>query len=66
MVLLASKSNARYIRHLRVLYESMVEDVIEQLLIHTYIKNLENKKKPARTIKFSKKDDKLMIFFKAP
>ena len=50
MVLLPSKSNARYIRHFRVLYESMVEDVIEQLLIHTYIKNLENKKKCARAL----------------
>ena len=46
----------------------MVEDAIEHLSIHTYLKTkLENKKNaPARTIKFSKKDDKLMIFFKAP
>ena len=38
----------------------------------TILISLENKKiwkikkAPARTIKFSKKDDKLMIFFKAP
>ena len=46
----------------------MVEDAIEQLSIYTYLKkDLKIKKNvPARTIKFSKKDDERMIFLKAP
>ena len=44
---------------------------IEKCSILTYFGNkiiLKNEKKnaPARTIKFSKKDDKFMMFFKAP
>ena len=64
MLLLSSKSNAQYIRHLIVLCESMVEDAIEQLSIHTYLKRKENKKMRPRAPKFSKTDDKLMNFLR--
>ena len=68
-VVLPNKFDPRYIRHLRIFYESMAEYTIKNCSILTYFGNkkiLENKKKnaPARTIKFSKKDDKLMIFLR--
>ena len=63
---LSNKFYPRYIRCPRVSYESMAEYTTEKCSILTYFGNktfLENKKNvPARTIKFSKKDDKLMIF----
>ena len=62
--MLLSKSNAQYIRHFIVLYESMVEDAIEQLSIHTYLKRKENKKMRPHAPTFSKTDDKLMNFFR--
>ena len=67
---LPNKFDLRYIRHLRLSYECMAESTIEKYPILTNFGNkkiLENKKKnaPARTMKFSKKDDK-MIVFKTP
>ena len=64
MLFLPNKSDPRYIRNHRVLYESMVEYIIEKYSIFAYFGNkkiLENFLE-----RFLKKDDKLMIFFKAP
>ena len=60
MLFLPNKSDPRYIRNHRVLYESMVEYTIDKYSILTYFGNKkisENKIKnaPARTIKFFKK-----------
>ena len=57
--------------YLECFVKVMCEDTTLKCTILTSLenkKNMENKKKkpPARTIKISKKDDKLMIFFKAP
>ena len=48
MLFLPNKSDPRYIRNHRVLYESMVEYIIEKYSIFAYFGNkkiLENKKK---------------------
>ena len=61
---LPNKFDPRYIRHLRICYESMAEYTMEKWWALTYFgnkENLENKKKC--NIRFSKKDND---FFKAP
>ena len=54
----------------RVFHESMAEQNIEKCSILTYFGNkkiLKNKKmRPRATLKFQKKNDKLMIFVEAP
>ena len=61
---LTNKFAPWYIIHLGVFYESMAEYTIEKCSILTNFgnKKILEKNAPARTIKFSKKDDKLMIF----
>ena len=69
MLFFPNKSDPQYIRNHIVLYESMVEYIIEKYSVSTYFGNKKirkiKKNAPTRTIKFLKKDE-IMIFFKAP
>ena len=65
-VVLPNIFDPRYIRHLRIFYESMAQYTIEKLWALWHTLEIEKFGKKKCTIRFSKKDDKLMIFFKAP